>query len=189
MRTFVAVSLDDEIRLPLAKMLRELAPQFGDAVKWVGPQNIHLTVKFLGQVDDAAVPEISKVIRGALRDIPSFSFSVKGVGFFPPKSAPRVLWVGVEKDHAHLETVYDRLNSELARFGVKRERRRFSPHITVGRVRSKSEVSRDVALKLLEPYSMRDYGLQEVTSVELMMSELRSDGPIYTKVASFPLPD
>jgi len=187
MRTFLAVTLDEEIRRSLAEIARSLGPHLKKAVKWVEPENIHLTVKFLGDVQDAKVHEVSAAIASQLVGVPSFSFGVKGVGFFPERSAPRVLWVGIDKDHSHLETIYGRLNRSLVRFGVKQEQRPFSPHITLGRVREKLNLSREQVLELLEPYASHDYGLQEVASIDLMMSELHSRGPIYTKVASFPL--
>ncbi len=183
-RTFIAIELPEAVVAKLASLQDRLQGS-GARVKWVNRDNLHLTLKFLGDVEYERVSEISQVIGGAVADITPFSVSVKGTGTFPRGSgAPRVVWAGLEGDTGQIEKMHSRLNEKLVRFGVPYEKRRFSPHITIGRVKSASG-SRNLIADL-QDFRTSDFGQVDVSELVFMMSELTGKGPIYTALSHIP---
>jgi 2'-5' RNA ligase len=127
-RLFIAVDLPDTIKENLRSM------SFGiPGAKWIGPDQLHLTVRFIGEVDGALFLDV-KTILEEIR-LASFSLQLKGVGFFPPRGVPRVLWVGLEKNDP-LQRLRKKIDSSLLRVKVEPEGRKFSPHITLARLKN-----------------------------------------------------
>ena len=183
-RTFIAIELAPHVVDGLARVQEELRGA-GAKVKWVARQNLHLTIKFLGDVEYEKVNEISQVITGAVADTAPFALKVHGIGTFPKGGrAPRVVWAGIEGDTEKLERIYTRLNDGLVRFGVPYEKRRFSPHATIGRVRSPAGANRLV--EAIRERADADFGETEVSGLVFFMSELTSSGPVYTVLAHIP---
>ena len=185
-RLFVAVEVDADVRGRLAETQRILAT-CGASVKWVEFENIHLTIKFIGEVDATITHRISHAVGEAVSRIKPFTYSVDGIGTFPEGGAPRIIWAGVKQGAEPLAQLFELLNRGLVSFGVAYERRRFVPHITLGRVRSKKNTShlRDA----IAQFASRHFGLVEVDRVILFESQLTKKGPIYTPVATFELAD
>jgi 2'-5' RNA ligase len=184
MRLFVACELDEAIRDRLAAVA-EKAEERIDGVKWVAHGNIHITLKFLGEVEDAAVDEIAAAIGAAVSETKAFTLSVRGLGAFPPKGSPQVLWAGVSEGADGLVSLNDAVERALEPIGFEREKRSFSPHATLGRVRKKA---RPKGLReLVEAGRTADFGSQEVTEITLMRSVLKPTGPIYTPVHTWTL--
>jgi len=127
-RLFIAVDLPDTIKENLRSM------SFGiPGAKWIGPEQLHLTVRFIGEVGGALFLDV-KTILEEIR-LASFSLQLKGVGFFPPRGAPRVLWIGLEKNDP-LQRLRKKIDSSLLRVKVEPEGRKFSPHITLARLKN-----------------------------------------------------
>ena len=127
-RLFIAVDLPDTIKENLRSM------SFGiPGAKWIGPDQLHLTVRFIGEVDGALFLDV-KTILEEIR-LASFSLQLKGVGFSPPRGVPRVLWVGLEKNDP-LQRLRKKIDSSLLRVKVEPEGRKFSPHITLARLKN-----------------------------------------------------
>lgn len=180
-RAFIAVELPEDVIQKLARTQQKLKST-GARVKWVERQNLHLTMKFLGDVEFEEVNEISSVMAEAVKDVSSFTVMAKGTGAFPKgERSPRVVWAGVDGDVQMLEKIFQRLNENLVRFGVPYEKRRYSPHITIGRVRS-SKGTAELA-QAVRDCSDKEFGQVQVTELLLMMSELTSSGPVYTVLA------
>jgi 2'-5' RNA ligase len=183
-RSFVAVELGPHVVESLSRVQEELRDA-GAKVKWVAKRNLHLTLKFLGDVEYEKVSEISRVITDAVADTRPFALRVHGIGTFPKgRKTPRVVWAGVEGDIETLEKIYARLNEELVGFGVPYEKRRFSPHATIGRVRSSAGTQRLV--EAIRSHEDTPFGETEVSGLVFFMSELTSTGPIYTALAHIP---
>lgn len=153
-------------------------------LKVVEPHKLHVTLKFLGNVDEEMVPSIADVMRRASEGIESFTVTLRGSGAFPSLRAPRVLWVGVEDDE-HLITLARRLEEGLANLGFPREKRRFSPHITVARV--KGPAGREELARLMEAHREEVFGKQRVEDIRLKRSQLSPEGAVYTELASVSL--
>ena len=190
-RTFLAVELPAAHKRKLAALEPDFA-RHATSLKWVAPPRLHLTVKFLGGVPE---PQLVAVGEAALRStsrVRPFSLRLSGLGAFPSERAPRVLWVGLERDagFAALERLFHHLEDELASLGFPREERQFSPHITLARVRDGASTGerRLLGETLLRVHVEREVrGEFPVRQLVVMRSDLSPAGPAYTPILIAPL--
>jgi RNA 2',3'-cyclic 3'-phosphodiesterase len=182
-RAFVAVKLDS----PLVRKLCELAAELKadlPGVRWVPPENLHLTLKFLGAVNEERIEGIAKGLAEALRDFPRFSIHAKGLGVFPDLRRARVLWVGLQG--ASLGELAAQIETALESAGFARETRAFAPHLTIGRWRQYD--GSPVKLRQeLERSKEREFGSSPVEEIILFQSVLRRQGAVYHPLKLFPL--
>jgi 2'-5' RNA ligase len=189
-RCFVAVELDEAARGELSRVLGQLKRSDAD-VKWVSPNNLHLTLKFLGDVpaDDMTrvIAALGQAVAGdtAVPAAGAFEFELAGLGAFPSMSNPRVIWVGIDRGRDALASLASRVEAALGPLGFPAEGRGFSPHLTLGRCRS----PRNQAELKAAMAALRDYGgpRVRVERVTLFSSDLRPAGPVYTPLAALPL--
>jgi 2'-5' RNA ligase len=182
-RAFIAIDLSPEIIKKLAEVIDNLRARLPDTpVRWVPAKNIHLTLKFLGDVSLTNLEMLKKILQAEVQDRPSFEISVGDLGAFPSIHRPRVVWVGVEAppDLAALQRC---IESETARLGYAREDRPFSPHLTLGRV-SRNATSQDTRAigEVLSCSRVSFLGATRVQSVHLYRSDLRPGGAVYTQL-------
>ena len=186
MRTFIAVDLSPDIKGKISDLLLRLKRLDSGNIGWIKEHAMHLTLKFLGEIDDAQDEEIRSLMRKITAASRSFRLSVKGTGFFPQGAkSPRVLWVGIV-EHPVLLEIQDRLESGLEKLGFPRENRPFHPHLTLGRVKSAARLSG--VLAELEKWRDFDFGETEVAHIILMKSTLKPTGAEYTPLEEFRLP-
>ncbi len=183
LRLFVAVTLPAEIRDQLAEVQGRLRAAQAD-VGWVRPENIHLTLKFLGEIDRKRVDRIRAALAEAAASAAPFVLTLSGVGTFGG-SLPRVVWVGVTEGAPRLADLARRVEVGLGRAGVPKERREFSGHLTLGRVRSPRNVERLRAALAAEPAT--PIGTVRVGEFVLMQSQLQPGGSIYTALQRYGL--
>lgn len=188
-RTFIAIELDDELRDKLGRLQDGLRAQLSPhSVRWVHPRGIHLTLKFLGDTPLEQVEEVQAALAQAAAEVSSFSFTVAGLGCFPNTRRPRVVWVGVQELTGSMVRLRDTIEDRVAPLGFPTEGRRFSPHLTLGRVQrhaSKSEVR-----ELGEVVAAHTTGVLDemvVTAVSYIKSDLRPSGAVYTTLAEVKL--
>ena len=186
MRAFVAVPLDAATRAAVAPAAEaHRAQAAGLAVSWVAPANLHLTVKFVGQVEDTRLQTVIDALHTAVQRHAAFAMDVDGLGAFPSMTRPRVLWAGVRAGGGALAALAASVDEALAPLGFAREDRPFSPHITVGRVR---EPRRSPALaEGLAAAATRPFGRVTVDEAALMRSDLSPHGARYTTLAALKL--
>jgi 2'-5' RNA ligase len=184
MRAFIAVNMGDDLRRALAQAQERLRASGAD-VKWVLPEGIHLTLKFLGWVDDDRVPAIAQAVAAAVTPRARFRLRVEGIGGFPSPTAPRVIWAVVKDGARELGELARGVDDALEPLGFAREQREFSAHVTLGRCRS-PRGRPELAARMREQIE-RQCGEMEVARVELMRSDLRPTGPIYTSEREFAL--
>ena len=178
LRTFLAVALDKAVR-DRAVVLQGTLARGGAEVKWVEPENLHITLLFLGEVADKEVPAVCKAVAAVAAGHAPFAMSVEGVRCFGPPRRPRTLWVGVGEGTQELVALHDALEPPLLELGCyRREARPFTPHLTLGRVRG--ERGGDDLTKALARQAGWKGGSVPVRDVHVMSSELRPDGPEYT---------
>jgi 2'-5' RNA ligase len=183
-RSFLAFELPPGIREVVDRVCGELV-SFPLDIKWVKPRKIHQTVVFMGNIREEDLPAIKETIRAECGFFAPFSISLKGVGLFPNRNKPRVLWLGLDCDQPRLNSFRDRLQSELTVYGVKEEKRRFSPHLTLGRFR---RPGRHPLLKeIAETYAELTSPAVLLEELILFRSDLRPTGAVYTKLERFPL--
>ncbi len=182
-RAFIAVTLDSKVMGKIATATAQLRPQV-IGVRWVTPQNFHLTLKFLGDIDEAMVEAIKGRLGEQLSLFPRFSINAKGLGVFPSPKRPRVLWVGLTGDR--LIALASRAESALQQVGFTPETREFTPHLTIGRWRQAGIASKSLNREL-ENWKTYDFGISRVESVSLFQSVLKSEGASYNRLATIPL--
>jgi 2'-5' RNA ligase len=179
-RTFVCIEIDADLRRKMSQVSATLSSAGAD-VKWVAENNLHLTLKFLGNVDDAQIPKVADAVKKIAANYKSFDLTIAGIGAFPERGMPRVIWIGLDEPTGALEKMYYALGEALAPYAEKAEHRTFSPHITIGRVNSSR--GRDALMKAIETNREIEIGAQPVDEITVMMSELMRGGPIYTPLA------
>lgn len=179
LRSFIAIDLSEPVSAELAEFQRELK-KCGPDVRWTRPENIHLTLKFLGDIEKERADEIAEKLKGVCAGLSGFSLRISGTGVFPDRRSPRVLWAGVELNDEIIR-LRKAVEDTAASLGFEREKRRFSPHLTLGRFRS-SRCNKEV-VEIIEASSEKMFGIIEVDSVLLMRSDLGPKGAKYTKIA------
>ena len=184
MRTFVGVDIGESIREEI-QAIRSRLGQAGADVKWVEQNNTHLTMKFIGEIGPDQVRAVSRALEDAARGCEPFKIEIRGVGTFP-RRRPRVLWVGIENPSGALARLHKAIENALAELGIEKENRKFSPHITLGRVRSGKKVPQ--LLDALDAEQPAELGGARVESLILFESKLTPKGPRYTRLAEAILP-
>ena len=184
MRLFVAIDLDDDARKAIADAQHRIAKTLGAdrSVKWVNPSHIHLTLVFVGEVADSAVPGIPEIVDALSADIDVRPFPAvfEGLGVFPPRGAPRVLWLGVGEGADEVVDLQRRVASRLARVGVMLESRPFHPHLTLARWRASRPADRKRVLSADARVPVVGVGVDHIT---LYHSRLLPAGPAYLTLA------
>jgi 2'-5' RNA ligase len=184
-RSFVAIEISDQLRAKLSLIQESLKDKgAADRVRWVKPEGTHLTLQFLGDVPEDRVKDISGAVTDASRDVAPFNLSFAGLGCFPSASRPSVLWVGVEGETDTLAELQAGIQAHLARLGYPPEKRKYTPHLTLGRVaRHIGDGDRRRLGTLIRTCSIEPLGGLEVRQVSLMKSELSPAGARYSRLA------
>ena len=176
-RTFIAVDLDKAVRKRTIG-LQETLMKTGTEVKWVEPENLHVSLLFLGEVEDREVVNVCRAVEEVAQKHPSFPMSVETAGCFPNPRRPRVLWVGIGEGAKSLCAIHDALEIPLLDLGYRREERKYSPHITLGRVKSDRPTEK-LASALAQQAGWKSGEIQ-VRELLVMGSKLTPGGPEYT---------
>jgi 2'-5' RNA ligase len=181
-RCFVAVNLPPFIKENLGRIQEELRKAQAD-VSWVKPENIHLTLKFLGGIGEKRVERVKEVLANAVAMAGSFDIQLEGLGVFPGIKSPRVVWVGVKETPAALIELQKAVDEGLAQIGFPKEGRKFSPHFTLGRVRSPRNV--EALRQALTEVKTEGLEAVKIESLELMQSQLSPKGSTYSVLQKF----
>lgn len=188
-RAFIAIPLPQSLLERLEQLQRQLQKQMPPgAVRWVRPEGIHLTLKFLGDTSAEKVAQIRAALLNTAHGKPAFTFTVGDLGCFPNPRSPRVVWVGTQEPTGRLATLQDAVEAAMAPFGYPPEGRGFTPHLTLGRVQQRA--SRDEVARIGEVVSTTKVGtLGEVAVAHfaLIRSVLKPSGAEYTVLAEFRL--
>lgn len=177
-RLFVSVDIPDDVKEHLSRLFADVP-----GARWLEPDEIHLTVRFIGEVDGVVFRDIQDAL-AEVRLAP-FTLCLRGVGHFPPRGEPRVLWAGLERS-AELKTLHDRVESALVRAGVEPERRKFAPHVTIARLtespnRAVGSFFAQHGLYRSSPFLVREF--------HLTSSRLSAKRAVYRAEATYPLTD
>jgi 2'-5' RNA ligase len=184
-RSFIAVLLPDGAKHALAALQDKLRSGSKAPVRWVDPRNIHLTLKFLGNISPGMVGRITSGMQAAARDARPLRIKVKGLGAFPSTNKVNIIWVGLAGDIEELALLQKRIDTQLSPLGFKSEDRPFTPHLTIARLRdnASSEERRELG-RLLAETSFAPPQAIDVEAIHLMKSQLTREGPIYNTIAS-----
>jgi len=183
-RSFIAVELPEEIKTRLEQLEAQLKSETQTRVKWVDPNSIHLTLKFLGNIDAGRTGEITRVMEEAVKGIPPFRLSVKDLGVFPNVRRVQVAWVGLSGEIDRLRQLQQRLESSLEQLGFAAESRAFTPHLTIARIRNQASQDERQRFGQLITGTSFDAGEISVDAISLMRSQLTRQGAIYSRLGS-----
>jgi len=173
-RGFIAIDIPTNKKL--LEMENEIKKTEAD-LKLVETENIHITLKFLGDTDEEKIDEIDEIMKNSVKDLKPFNIKLKGSGVFPNKNYLKVIWIGLEEIEI-LGEIAKKIDKQLENIGFEPEKRGFSAHLTIARV--KSPRNKEKLLQIIEKYQDVEFATIDVTSVKLKKSDLTPKGPIYT---------
>lgn len=182
-RTFIGIGLDDGIREELGDAIDELKATNAN-VRWVKPGNIHVTLKFLGNIEEDRIDEIENALK-PLGSRNPFELAAQGVGVLPNPRYPRVVCAGLKTGVEALKELNRAMEDAMETMGFKREERDFLPHLTLGRV--KSFRAKSLLMMKIRELQKREFGSIAVNGFSLIKSDLRPTGAVYTELANIPL--
>ena len=187
-RAFIAFDFSEEVYSSLEKVTNDFKNRLsGLPVRWVPVHNIHLTIKFLGNISPFEVEKLKKALLDVSHTIPCIKITLLGSGTFPSYKRPRVIWIGLTYP-PELEEFQSLLEDKIASEGFPRENRKFSPHLTIGRVAKKADKKEVAEIgRLLENINIDHLGTDCLRQVHIFRSELKQSGAVYSKLftASF----
>lgn len=184
-RAFIAIDLSPEIRQKLEDISSQLRGELPSVpVRWVPAENVHLTLKFLGNVSVTNLTVLKDILKTEASNGSAFDISIGELGAFPSNRRPRVIWINVQAP-SELEAVQRGIESETARLGYERETRPFSPHLTIGRVSRNANAGQVRRLgEVLDRYTVGFLGAMRVRTIQLYQSDLSPAGAVYTQLFS-----
>jgi 2'-5' RNA ligase len=186
-RSFIAIELPTELKQELARLESQLRAGNQPWVKWVKPDSIHLTLKFLGNIATDTTATITRAIKEATRGIEPFHLEVKELGVFPNLKRVRVAWVGINGQVDKLSLLQKRLESQLTPLGFTAESRPFTPHLTLARLGERASPDEQQGFGRLIASTSFEAGDIEVRAISLMKSQLTRAGAIYTRISQVEL--
>ena len=183
-RLFCAIELPDALKARVAEHVARLRSTFTHVrASWEKPEKLHITLKFLGDVEVSRVEELARASRRAAEKVCPFELTIEEAGVFPPHGQPRVLWLGIGGDDVRLSSLHQSLEDECAAAGFPRETRAFRPHLTVARLRSPQDARKLAAAHLEAGFEPQTFKASELV---LMRSELGRGGSRYDVVSRAP---
>lgn len=185
MRTFFAIDIEKKVLEKVVTQMEKFR-KIEEGVKWVKPENLHITLYFFGEIDDSTLKPLEKVIKGSIAEIHEFPVTVRRVSAFPSIKRPRVIWLGIDNTTNEMKGIFESIKKglEIERLFVNREEREFASHLTIGRVKGYCNQG-----LIQEIYNMENevFGTFSVREFILYKSTLTRGGPIYEKLRIYPL--
>ena len=175
-RGFIAIDIDP---FPKLVQLENEIKNSGANVKLVEPENVHITLKFLGETDEALVDKILDIMKSAVEVMKPFDIKFIGSGVFPNQNYIKVMWIGIENIE-QISKIAKKIDEQTSKLGFEKEKRDFSAHLTIARI--KSARNKDKLLQIIEKYKDVEFGVFNVNQITLKKSELTPKGPIYTNL-------
>jgi RNA 2',3'-cyclic 3'-phosphodiesterase len=189
LRLFVGITAPAAWKRAISEWRRKIQPRFSDSFgRWTSESNLHLTMRFFGSVDEAEAIGIGEALQKVVGEAKAFSVSAGELGCFPNASRPRIVWLGLKKDTEPLVKLEASVRAATAEFGQAPEDRDFHPHLTLARVKEARRQDRDALRELMGKGAPIDVSVWRVEELELIRSELRPSGSVYTTLASYRLP-
>ena len=173
-RGFIAIDIDSFPKL--IEFEREIKNS-GANVKLVEPENIHLTLKFLGDTDESLIDRIEEIMKESVKEIKPFTIKLKSAGVFPNERYIKVMWIGIENGEI-IGKIANKIDEKISNLGFKKEKRKFSVHLTIARI--KSAKNKEKLMQIIERYRDIEFATITVDSIILKKSELTQKGPIYS---------
>ena len=186
-RSFIAIELPDNVKTELTRLQNTLKAGNPSWLRWVSPDSIHLTLKFLGDISSDKIEEITMAVSDAAKETGPFSLHIEGLGVFPNLKRIQVVWVGLGGDLYQLQALQKKVETNMAILGYPEEGREFTPHLTLARVRSQPLPNELQKFTQLLTTTKPGEGKISVTNVNVVESQLTPHGAIYNKIGSIVL--
>jgi 2'-5' RNA ligase len=184
-RLFIAIDISEQARSLVASRIDQLKRRFTNVrVSWTKPENLHLTVKFLGDVEESRITELVKMVAGAASALSPIQAELNGPGVFPSERKPKVLWLGITDPQGSIRMAAAVIEKACEKIGFAPELRPFRPHLTIGRIRAPRAANELARAHIQMSFEKIAF---EVPELVLYQSELRPTGSVYTRVAGFEL--
>lgn len=183
-RCFLAIEVNDHVKVHVKELQGRVKDCEAD-VKLIEPENLHFTVKFLGNLDQTMITTVIDALTPPLEGEFTSKVSIQGVGFFGPSSSPRIIWAGVSAGKPYITRLFGIISDKINDLGLKTDEKEQIPHITIGRVRSDKNINK--LKEIISKESEAFFGETEITAVKLKASRLTPSGPEYSDVHVFPL--
>jgi len=180
-RGFIAIDLAS---LPKLIEFENEIKDTGASVKLVEPKNVHITLKFIGDTEEEKIDEVEEIMKNAVKEVSPFNIQLKSTGVFPNQNYMKVIWIGINNGEK-IGIIANKIDEELSNIGFEKEKRKFSAHLTIGRV--KSAKNKDQLVQIIEKYKEFEFADVKVDSIKLIKSELTPKGPIYTTLKEIKL--
>jgi len=181
-RSFIAIETPKDIRDNIGALQTQLRSGYGNLVRWVANENLHLTLIFLGEVKEDFLDKVKQELLAVAKTAKPFEANLNGLGAFPSQRSPRIIWVGMDKGKNEVIDLQSKVEKSLLTIGYKPEARKFHPHLTIGRVKYLKHASELPQAVFENNYTSRIFS---VKSIVLFKSTLRPQGPIYEKLQEF----
>jgi RNA 2',3'-cyclic 3'-phosphodiesterase len=178
-RTFIAVEIDDAVRRKAVETIEKLRGCRAD-VKWVEPQNLHVTLQFLGDMAEERIPLIVDAVQKGTAEVKKFELEIEGVGAFPNIVRPRTIWIGAKNGATSMRFLHDRVAESLFALEIDDEDREFKSHLTIGRVRSNKNIA--AIAEELKKHAASRFGRVLVDRAVVYSSRLSPAGPVYNRL-------
>ena len=182
LRCFIAIEITEQIKREIRELI-DILIKYDVDIKWLILENLHLTLKFLGNTPDVLLPKIKESLLNIVASYEPFYIKICRTGVFPNRKYPRVIWVGVEDSEILMKLERDIENS-MEFLGYQKEDKEFKPHLTLGRVRSQKGIVHIV--NELDHFKGKDFGIIYIDRIKLMKSELKPKGPEYSCLHEIP---
>lgn len=181
-RAFLAIDVDEDLKAKMYRIIKEFKKTDAN-IKYVDLENIHLTLKFFGEIDSEGIELLSSKIEGVVSNFDKFSIKIKGCGAFPNTNRIKVIWLGIDEDEL-IKQLHDELDNEFVKLGFDKDKR-FSSHLTIGRMRNAK--GKNKVKSTIEEFSEVEIGEMSVDKIILKKSTLTPAGPIYEDLEIFEL--
>jgi 2'-5' RNA ligase len=184
MRTFLAIEIEPYIKNKIEESQEIIEDSESSNIKFVEVENIHLTLKFFGEIDDTRIEQITDIVNQSIKDKETYTLKVVNIGAFPNIYNPRVIWTGIKDKNNTTVKLIEELDKKFNKIGFKKEKN-YVPHITIGRVKSISD--KEKLTQTLKKLNKKYHGKMEVKKIYLKSSKLTPNGPIYKNIKEFNL--
>ncbi|MCE1245670.1 MAG: RNA 2',3'-cyclic phosphodiesterase [Firmicutes bacterium] len=184
LRLFIAVPITPRIKKRIGEVITRFKT-LGADIKWVPEENLHTTLKFLGDTPIGKVDKITEALEKTLTAFETSRLRFRGIGAFPNMHNPRIIWVGSESVNSKLTAIASAIDEAMASLGFEKEEKKFKAHLTIGRVRGPKGIPE--LMKEIEKIKQQEIDSMKITEIHLVKSDLQRTGPIYTTIKKFPL--
>ncbi|MBE6485613.1 MAG: RNA 2',3'-cyclic phosphodiesterase [Methanosphaera stadtmanae] len=184
MRTFLAIEIEPYIKNKIEESQEIIEDSESSNIKFVEVENIHLTLKFFGEIDNTRIEQITDIVNQSIKDKETYTIKVVNIGAFPNIYNPRVIWTGIKDKNNTTVELIEELDKKFNKIGFKKEKN-YVPHITIGRVKSISD--KEKLTQTLKKLNKKYHGKMEVKKIYLKSSKLTPNGPIYKNIKEFNL--